>query len=107
MVVLNHTATTAIYTLSLDDALPIWTAARSRVDVFLNPWAKLPLPDGVLPFDINSERKHTIGKRQLRDLKSTRLNSSHSSISYAVFCLKTKILSSLYRCALPFLVLSL
>src|SRR4051795_13779575 len=64
----NDTATTEIYTLSLHDALPIprrWTK-RSR------PRAS-PFPPG---------------PRQ--DRKSTRLNSSHTLISYAVFCLKKK-----------------
>src|SRR2546430_7766765 len=67
----NDTATTEIYTLSLHDALPIfkpagyparWVFERCRV------------PYGIY----------------LQDRKSTRLNSSHSQISYAVFCLKKK-----------------
>src|SRR5207302_11060540 len=69
----NPTATTQIYTLSLHDALPIsrtsacarWTAAST---------ATRRLPRG-------SRRP---------DRKSTRLNSSHVKISYAVFCLKKK-----------------
>src|SRR3989337_3748837 len=64
----NDTATTEIYTLSLHDALPI-----SRPG---------PKPDrGTGP---DRDRART------RDRKSTRLNSSHGSISYAVFCLKKK-----------------
>src|SRR2546428_10024800 len=69
----NDTATTEIYTLSLHDALPI--------------------------FDID-ERTYTMDPEKLRsyleteckreDRKSTRLNSSHDQISYAVFCLKKK-----------------
>src|SRR5215470_19654354 len=64
----NDTATTEIYTLSLHDALPI------RVDV-------------AHPFEDprTSWRLHIT-----LDRKSTRLNSSHGSISYAVFCLKKK-----------------
>src|SRR6266853_3281308 len=63
----NDTATTEIYTLSLHDALPI---SRSRA----RPWPRGP-------------EGHAPGSR---DRKSTRLNSSHSQISYAVFCLKKK-----------------
>src|SRR6516164_10628213 len=65
----NDTATTEIYTLSLHDALPI-----SSVSTESSCGGSL--------------REHRRGDR--RDRKSTRLNSSHSSISYAVFCLKTK-----------------
>src|SRR5437868_10456589 len=67
----NHTATTDIYTLSLHDALPISYCARCP-----------PLDDP--PTDAAEERFCC------RDRKSTRLNSSHVSISYAVFCLKKK-----------------
>src|SRR6266581_8516683 len=66
----NDTATTEIYTLSLHDALLIWN--RRQTVARLQPWpsfaALLLLPDR----------------------KSTRLNSSHPSTSYAVFCLKKK-----------------
>src|SRR5256885_13285350 len=76
----NDTATTEIYTLSLHDALPIFDA--SAIDKTADPctdfyqyacgnWVKSnPVPAG--------------------DRKSTRLNSSHLVISYAVFCLKKK-----------------
>src|SRR2546430_9338569 len=75
----NDTATTEIYTLSLHDALPI---LRQPLDqpgkIELHRRApvrrRLNRPDRVRP----------------RDRKSTRLNSSHSQISYAVFCLKKK-----------------
>src|SRR2546427_9164061 len=75
----NDTATTEIYTLSLHDALPI-SSLDKRV------------PAGVL---ISSRReapwpKTSIQPSGSRDRKSTRLNSSHSQISYAVFCLKKK-----------------
>src|SRR3989339_58821 len=66
----NDTATTEIYTLSLHDALPISTSALSRVP---RTWyLSCTLPPG-----------HRCGE----DRKSTRLNSSHDQISYAVFCL--------------------
>src|SRR2546429_3753961 len=70
----NDTATTEIYTLSLHDALPICDAiftrlcqAMDRADLATDP-----------RFADNADRK------------STRLNSSHGYISYAVFCLKKK-----------------
>src|SRR5689334_25417056 len=68
----NDTATTEIYTLSLHDALPI---CRRR----LRCHRRAARREG------QGDRRH--GRR---DRKSTRLNSSHSSISYAVFCLKKK-----------------
>src|SRR2546429_7386917 len=78
----NDTATTEIYTLSLHDALPISLvvddhlqlgaelAAGRLVDLLVGPGG--------------------IGGVELVDRKSTRLNSSHGYISYAVFCLKKK-----------------
>src|SRR6266478_9180362 len=71
----NDTATTEIYTLSLHDALPI-SQGRARG------------LRGRLRY-----RSPATGRRPSwrgRDRKSTRLNSSHSQISYAVFCLKKK-----------------
>src|SRR5580693_9651187 len=67
----NDTATTEIYTLSLHDALPISEHGPGR---------------GHLGRRLRPGRAHP-GQQ---DRKSTRLNSSHSSISYAVFCLKKK-----------------
>src|SRR2546430_9736681 len=76
----NDTATTEIYTLSLHDALPICTgrARRSRAP---RRWDGPPCARA-LPTSTS--------RRGRRDRKSTRLNSSHSQISYAVFCLKKK-----------------
>src|SRR5256885_9874384 len=73
----NDTATTEIYTLSLHDALPIW-AEKAR--------------------EIHHDRVERDRAREVgasadeldQDRKSTRLNSSHLVISYAVFCLKKK-----------------
>src|SRR5688572_32781110 len=83
----NDTATTEIYTLSLHDALPIFarcfSTSRSSSSLFLRLSAAT---------ESNTERNAATfpwTKRQL-DRKSTRLNSSHSQISYAVFCLKKK-----------------
>src|SRR2546429_6318124 len=81
----NDTATTEIYTLSLHDALPIF--APRLVEI-----RRIPRRDrhsescsnrlaSVLDFD---------AIRVPKDRKSTRLNSSHGYISYAVFCLKKK-----------------
>src|SRR5690349_23516182 len=76
----NDTATTEIYTLSLHDALPIWSLWC--IDWSPNERSK-PRPR----FQILTRRRCFT----LRDRKSTRLNSSHVEISYAVFCLKKKI----------------
>src|SRR5258708_35597614 len=73
----NDTATTEIYTLSLHDALPILENLVVRADAVLEHPAG-DLVDRVMTSNV------------LQDRKSTRLNSSHQIISYAVFCLKKK-----------------
>src|SRR6516164_8545821 len=70
---LNDTATTEIYTLSLHDALPISGRPHGTSS---HPESRRPLCNP--------------RPARLRDRKSTRLNSSHSSISYGVFCFKKK-----------------
>src|SRR5688572_33220474 len=87
----NDTATTEIYTLSLHDALPI---CKDRVvhlpEHALNGRAHRRLGGGPRVFVV-VERIVQIRQADLaQDRKSTRLNSSHSQISYAVFCLKKK-----------------
>src|SRR2546430_14754460 len=77
----NDTATTEIYTLSLHDALPIWTIPGHT--------SELPARESQWKFRTRRQRGR-IRSRTGRDRKSTRLNSSHSQISYAVFCLKKK-----------------
>src|SRR5690606_42044442 len=102
----NDLPTTEIYTLSLHDALPIWAQRRARPQLY-------PILDG--PFHDRSacRFRHPAYQRTYRqaaryvspvgngaaghrseygavDRKSTRLNSSHVKISYAVFCLKKK-----------------
>src|SRR2546426_8161904 len=72
----NDTATTEIYTLSLHDALPIYERGVSRQH------------QHVLDAVADGAARHQQGVKQ--DRKSTRLNSSHLVISYAVFCLKKK-----------------
>src|SRR2546427_9467878 len=85
----NDTATTEIYTLSLHDALPISGRARSAADG--RPGSRCR--------SAGSGRRGRASPRAYasspcrsaeQDRKSTRLNSSHSQISYAVFCLKKK-----------------
>src|SRR6266851_7358359 len=68
----NDTATTEIYTLSLHDALPICRVATPAAAAR------------------RSAEAADAGQRGFLDRKSTRLNSSHITISYAVFCLKKK-----------------
>src|SRR2546428_12136822 len=73
----NDTATPEIYALSLHDALPIYHKAGDR-----GIPADLQAVCGLLGGEA--------GSPPARDRKSTRLNSSHDQISYAVFCLKKK-----------------
>src|SRR3712207_7289784 len=89
----NDTATTEIYTLSLHDALPICErhglgdapvvvcvsrlVPRKGQDVLVAGWPRVLA-------------RHPDARLLLVDRKSTRLNSSHANISYAVFCLKKK-----------------
>src|SRR3712207_7790224 len=91
----NDTATTEIYTLSLHDALPIW---RNTVGVWGIRPDKGDHVVGIAVINPNAmllvAGENGIGKRtpfdDYQDRKSTRLNSSHANISYAVFCLKKK-----------------
>src|SRR5437899_12375251 len=73
----NDTATTEIYTLSLHDALPI-SRKRERIILFVGRIAHEKGVELLLKAVVSLDRK------------STRLNSSHLGISYAVFCLKKK-----------------
>src|SRR3712207_7932332 len=95
----NDTATTEIYTLSLHDALPIY--ARGQPVLGEEGLQRLrqggDVGDLAVAQDAGAkggdgaalERHRTVGG-DLGDRKSTRLNSSHANISYAVFCLKKK-----------------
>src|SRR5690349_25035521 len=86
----NDTATTEIYTLSLHDALPISTCAQfppawgnrltSEISQVFKECRNKPTAE-IIPLSVELPG---------RDRKSTRLNSSHVEISYAVFCLKKK-----------------
>src|SRR3712207_8398355 len=98
----NDTATTEIYTLSLHDALPIWRRGHQAQEV-----DRPHREDGKVHNDEGDQRAGDPGRGDRRDgvagpeqavddpglaadRKSTRLNSSHANISYAVFCLKKK-----------------
>src|SRR3712207_6880089 len=89
----NDTATTEIYTLSLHDALPIFGAGAGPGDD-AEPGPAQRFGDGVAQARLVLDQQHPCrGGRAalaLLDRKSTRLNSSHANISYAVFCLKKK-----------------
>src|SRR3712207_7543050 len=115
----NDTATTEIYTLSLHDALPISQCAycptQNHVDEYgmrdgkvldsQQPYLNRDyrfyanvLFDGTtfrekpmnLHYTIDAKGKEVAEDGLTKDRKSTRLNSSHANISYAVFCLKKK-----------------
>src|SRR3712207_8690605 len=84
----NDTATTEIYTLSLHDALPIFPVViGSWSDTFHTPLGRrrpfMLVALGPMAFCLALVAF-------MPDRKSTRLNSSHANISYAVFCLKKK-----------------
>src|SRR3712207_7982347 len=86
----NETATTEIYTLSLHDALPISAPVASVGDVPGVP-LRLDLLAAAAPADPLPARARADDLAVvISDRKSTRLNSSHANISYAVFCLKKK-----------------
>src|SRR3712207_9040996 len=89
----NDTATTEIYTLSLHDALPIYPrTGPPAFRVSRRGWRPCR-GRGPRPASGGTGRSR---RRCPADRKSTRLNSSHANISYAVFCLKKKnILSTL------------
>src|SRR3712207_8405701 len=87
----NDTATTEIYTLSLHDALPIYASAEELKNIqevrdiaLSKKWCRTVEL-------VISETNKGLADSIIQDRKSTRLNSSHANISYAVFCLKKKI----------------
>src|SRR5438552_11802298 len=82
---LNITATPEIYTLSLHDALPICVKKSNRAE------RHQPEPHEIFSrVVVHGDQE----RRPKKDRKSTRLNSSHQIISYAVFCLKKKKIRS-------------
>src|SRR2546421_1000122 len=100
----NDTATTEIYTLSLHDALPIFnddiragdigSLVRQQKPNYVRYFIRCSKPTqryiaDYLSDTLGSKPPHHVGVNE-SDRKSTRLNSSHDQISYAVFCLKKK-----------------
>src|SRR5439155_24727495 len=83
----NATATTEIYTLSLHDALPIFLRRPSRTTRSSSTRRPLPMRIPTRSSVLGGTGEAMVGGI---DRKSTRLNSSHVAISYAVFCLKKK-----------------
>src|SRR5690606_41671005 len=102
----SYTATTALYPLSLHDALPISELQRRLAsgdfEVAQTGWSGRADPSGnIEPFVTcgaplndsgycNAHLDRLLRQARAQDRKSTRLNSSHVKISYAVFCLKKK-----------------
>src|SRR5258708_8701625 len=82
----NDTATTEIYTLSLHDALPILKQNLRSLQRCQPRALRIPL--------VPAHQRTDFADRRIKDRKSTRLNSSHQIISYAVFCLKKKKLDT-------------
>src|SRR5256885_5859786 len=78
----NDTATTEIYTLSLHDALPIYVGSGFGASLVTGSVSESFASPGIQTSSHISQ--------SASDRKSTRLNSSHLVISYAVFCLKKK-----------------
>src|SRR5439155_23039518 len=99
---LYDTATPVIYTLSLHDALPISLTRQSSARIVRDCRRECLVRNlrlsrvwlGVSPLRVRTKTCPLFSSRRLghpiRDRKSTRLNSSHVAISYAVFCLKKK-----------------
>src|SRR2546430_9033662 len=85
----NDTATTEIYTLSLHDALPIFSMCASTWAMSLQFWGHCRSLSAAERLSLKRQKGQKPGQI-IVDRKSTRLNSSHSQISYAVFCLKKK-----------------
>src|SRR5258707_12049235 len=88
----NDTATTEIYTLSLHDALPISLTGNGlpageigRIGLSISRGTH-----GQRIYALIDTQQGGESRARWRDRKSTRLNSSHANISYAVFCLKKK-----------------
>src|SRR5437763_3140150 len=88
--IVNHPATTAISTLSLHDALPIYRQRFARRKTLLVGAGMSAATVATALSRLCAEEPGTQVTWAVRDRKSTRLNSSHRCISYAVFCLEKK-----------------
>src|SRR3712207_9324808 len=94
----NDTATTEIYTLSLHDALPIFLRNTSHregrgaiIGLSSDASGMAGASRPASASESNEQGEEAVADIDVeRDRKSTRLNSSHANISYAVFCLKKK-----------------
>src|SRR3712207_8159313 len=91
----NDTATTEIYTLSLHDALPICRVLLVTRQMHAGgDWPREAIAETYYLESLlqRDDLLHGVSwlARTETDRKSTRLNSSHANISYAVFCLKNK-----------------
>src|SRR3712207_8349454 len=86
----NDPATTEIYTLSLHDALPIYTLRVAADHLVIVPEHERELYQPMVHEGDSCLDRVSHAVAVLPDRKSTRLNSSHANISYAVFCLKKK-----------------
>src|SRR3712207_8364217 len=95
----NDTASTEIYTLSLHDALPIckakpedvWSVEKGIIICKGKPNGYIITEKEYGDYVLELEWRWPEGSKGGKDRKSTRLNSSHANISYAVFCLKKNI----------------
>src|SRR3712207_8916603 len=99
----NDTATTEIYTLSLHDALPICPREQleaERIDTITAGRIISIRSFGKAAFFVLSDGRRRVQVYARQDRKSTRLNSSHANISYAVFCLKKKNKTVMIICLL-------
>src|SRR3712207_9416106 len=88
----NDTATTEIYTLSLHDALPIYVEFVGVYEPNQEARARAERQSAYEGVRWLRSEEELLGDSSITavDRKSTRLNSSHANISYAVFCLKKK-----------------
>src|SRR5690349_24236014 len=92
----KDTATTELYTLSLHDALPIsWLEVLGEEGVLHREgerweWIADSYPANAVSLRSVADGNFVVVNHAAQDRKSTRLNSSHVEISYAVFCLKKK-----------------
>src|SRR2546430_8257067 len=100
----NDTATTEIYTLSLHDALPIlfyseYSVPPEQIYILINAISLnlILLGKNSKYFGDQFMCEIILSHSIVLDRKSTRLNSSHSQISYAVFCLKKKNITIIYK----------
>src|SRR5690625_5872042 len=99
----HATPTSQIYTLSLHDALPISLKSDLEGLPQVARWKEYPPLSPRYDEALTGGKPKTFSASESEDRKSTRLNSSHVAISYAVFCLKKKIGNRnrvVYKCSI-------